>query len=121
MKLIIAVAWGGLAVYVAVLLIRPRWFDRPLFEVLLNAGLGGHARALLVRLPHIAALIVFQFSALHAFGVDVPLVYALATLPVVSWSRCCRSRSRVSAPRRRQWSSSSHASRTARRPCRKRR
>src|SRR3954471_20792472 len=40
-KVIIAVAWGGLAVYVAVLLIRPRWFDRPLFEVLLNAGLRG--------------------------------------------------------------------------------
>src|SRR4029077_4121628 len=81
-KVIIAVAWGGLAVYVAVLLIRPRWFDRPLFEVLLNAGLGGHARALLVRLPHIAALIMFQLSALRAFGVDVPLVYALATMPI---------------------------------------
>jgi uncharacterized membrane protein YbhN (UPF0104 family) len=52
------------------------------FEVLLNAGFGGHARALLVRLPHIAALIAFQFAALHAFGVRVPLVDALATLPV---------------------------------------
>lgn len=81
-KLIIAVAWGGLAVYVAVLLIRPRWVERPLFEVLLNAGLGGHARALLVRLPHIAALIMFQLTALRAFGVEVPLVYALATMPI---------------------------------------
>ena len=54
-----------------------------MFEVLLNAGLGGHARALAVRIPHIAALVVFQFSALHAFGIRVPLVDAMATLPVI--------------------------------------
>jgi len=71
-------ATGGMAVVA----IRPRFVDRPLFEVLLSAGLGGHARALVVRLPHIAALIAFQFSALRAFGVEVPLVYALATLPI---------------------------------------
>ena len=54
-----------------------------MFEVLLNAGLGGHARALAVRVPHITALVVFQFAALHAFGIRVPLVDALATLPVI--------------------------------------
>ena len=54
-----------------------------MFEVLLNAGLGGHARALAVRVPHITALVVFQFAALHAFGIRVPLVDALATLPVM--------------------------------------
>jgi hypothetical protein len=81
-KVLIAVAWGGLAVYIALVAIRPRWLDRPLFEVLLNAGIGGHARALAVRVPHIAALMAFQFSALRAFGIQVPLVYALATLPI---------------------------------------
>jgi hypothetical protein len=81
-KVLIAVAWGGLAVYATLVAIRPRWLDRPVFEVLLNAGIGGHARALAVRLPHIAALVAFQFSALHAFGVRVPLVYALATMPI---------------------------------------
>jgi hypothetical protein len=81
-NMIIAVFWAGLVVYAAVVAIRPRFVDRPLFEVLLSAGLGGHARALVVRLPHIAALIAFQFSALRAFGVEVPLVYALATLPI---------------------------------------
>jgi len=59
-----------------------RWLDKPAFEVLLNAGLGGHARALLVRLPHIAALMAFQYSALRAFGVEVPVGYAIATLPI---------------------------------------
>ena len=34
-------------------------------------------------MPHIAALIAFQFCALRAFDVRVPFVDALATLPVV--------------------------------------
>jgi uncharacterized membrane protein YbhN (UPF0104 family) len=81
-KVLVAVAWVGLAIYVVLVALRPRWLDRPVFEVLLGAGLGGHARALLVRLPHIASLVAFQFAALRAFGVEVPLVDALATLPV---------------------------------------
>jgi len=81
---LVLVAYAGLAVYVAVVAVRPRWLAaRPVFEVLLNAGLGGHLRALLVRLPHIAALLTLQISMLWAFGVHVPLVNALAALPVV--------------------------------------
>jgi hypothetical protein len=81
-KILVAVAWGGLALYATLIAIRPRWLDRPIFEVLLNAGLGGYARALAVRIPHIASLIVFQFAILRAFAVRVPLVDALAMLPV---------------------------------------
>ena len=81
-KVLVAVAWAGLAIYVVLVAVRPRWLDRPVFEVLLNAGFAGHARALLVRLPHIAALVTFQFTALRGFGVHVPLVNALAALPV---------------------------------------
>jgi len=81
---LVAVAWAGLAVYTVAVVVRPRWLaKRPLFDVLLGAGLGGHARALLVRLPHIASLIVFQLFMLRAFGVAVPLVVALAVMPVV--------------------------------------
>ena len=83
-SVIVVVAWIGLAVYGAVVAVRPRWLrERPVFDVLLGAGLGGHARALVVRLPHIASLIAFQILMLRAFGVEVPLVDALATLPVV--------------------------------------
>jgi hypothetical protein len=81
-KALVVVAWIGLAIYVGLVAWRPRWLDRPVFEVLLNAGFGGHARALAVRLPHIASLIAFQFAALRAFGVNVPLVDAIAVLPV---------------------------------------
>jgi lysylphosphatidylglycerol synthase-like protein len=81
-KILVVVAWGGLAVYATLIALRPRWLQKPIFEVLLNAGIAGHARALAVRLPHIAALVMFQFSVLHAFDVRVPLVDALAVLPV---------------------------------------
>jgi len=81
---IVAVAYAGLAVYTAALIIRPRWLrTRPIFDVLLAAGARGHLKALLVRLPHIAALMVYQTIVLRAFGVRVPLVAAVASLPVV--------------------------------------
>jgi hypothetical protein len=81
---IVVVAYAGLAVYVVALVARPRWLaSRPLFEVLLGAGLPGHARAVAVRLPHIAALFAFQICMLRAFGVAVPVVEAVAALPVV--------------------------------------
>jgi len=83
-KLIVAVAYAGLAIYVAAVIAKPRWLaSRPLFDVLLGAGLAGHARALLVRLPHIAILFVFQIVMLRGFGVAVPILQAIAALPVV--------------------------------------
>ncbi|HVZ88898.1 MAG TPA: hypothetical protein VHG72_18150 [Polyangia bacterium] len=83
-KVIVAVAYAGLAVYVAAVIARPRWLaTRPLFDVLLGAGLAGHAKALLVRLPHVAALFAFQITMMRAFGVQVPVLDALAALPVV--------------------------------------
>jgi hypothetical protein len=82
--IITVIAWAGLAVYGLVVWRKPRWLaSRPLFDVLLSAGLVGHARALLVRVPHIAALMAFQTSMLRAFGVAVPLGQAIATLPIV--------------------------------------
>ena len=81
---IVTVAWIGLAVYAVTVALRPRWLAaRPLFGVLLNAGIAGHARALLVRLPHIACLLVFQISLMRAFGIGVPILDAVAVLPVV--------------------------------------
>jgi uncharacterized membrane protein YbhN (UPF0104 family) len=84
LKLIVAVAYAGLAVYVLAVITKPRWLtSRPLFDVLLGAGLGGYARALLVRLPHIAILFTFQIFMLRGFGVAVPILQAIAALPVV--------------------------------------
>ncbi len=81
---VVGCAWAGLGAYVAVVIARPRWLvSRPIFDVLLSAGVGGHLKAMLVRLPHIAALIAFNLTALRGFGVAVPLGTAIAALPVV--------------------------------------
>jgi hypothetical protein len=82
--IIVVVAYAGLAIYVVALAARPRWLSsRPLFDVLLGAGLFGHARALAVRLPHILALFAYQILMLRAFAVAVPVLDAVAALPVV--------------------------------------
>jgi hypothetical protein len=83
-SVIVGAAYAGLAVYALVVALRPRWLAaRPIFDVLLSAGLGGHLRALAVRIPHIATLVALQFSMLRAFGVAVPLSQAIVTLPLV--------------------------------------
>jgi hypothetical protein len=83
-SVVVGAAYAGLAVYALVVWRKPRWLaNRPIFDVLLSAGIKGHARALLVRVPHIAALVAFQTSMLWAFGVDVPLGQAIVALPIV--------------------------------------
>ncbi len=97
----------GMAVYVALLLVQPRWLrespavetgaDRALgrfflrgwallvavFSPLLQAGVLGHARALFVRLPHLLVLLLWHFFALRCFGIQVPFLTAMLFLPVV--------------------------------------
>jgi len=77
-------AYGALAVYLVLLLLRPRWLtSRPIFDVLFAAGLSGHVRALAVRVPHLAALMAFTYASLRAFGIEVPVAQAIACLPIV--------------------------------------
>ena len=79
---LIWIAYVGLAVYISLLVWRPRGCSaRPILDVLLNAGLGGHVRALVVRIPHVAILLVLNHVALHAFGVRVPVLQTLALFP----------------------------------------
>jgi hypothetical protein len=54
-----------------------------LWEPLHEAGLSGHIRALVVRLPHLAVLLVWHFIALRCFRINVPVHVALLYLPVV--------------------------------------
>jgi uncharacterized membrane protein YbhN (UPF0104 family) len=77
-------AYAALAVYAVLLLLKPSWLtSRPIFDVLFAAGVSGHLRALLVRIPHIGILMVFTFASLRAFGVQVPAAQAILYLPVI--------------------------------------
>ena len=81
---VVGVVWTGLALYVTLVAARPRWLaSRPVFDVLLSAGLGGHLKAMLVRLPHVAALMAVELVALRGFGVVLPWSVALGAMPVV--------------------------------------
>jgi hypothetical protein len=83
-KVILLVAWAGLAVYVVAVTVKPRFLqERAVLQVLLTAGLGGHARALFVRLPHIASLVALQYTAMRGFHIAVPLTLAIVALPLV--------------------------------------
>jgi hypothetical protein len=81
---LIRVAYIGLAVYVVLLIWRPAFLrQRPILDVLLNAGVSGHVRALAVRIPHVVSLLILNHVALHAFGVRVPALQVLLCYPVV--------------------------------------
>lgn len=84
LKLVVAVACAGLAVYIGLVAAKPRWLvSRPIFDVLLSAGIAGHFRSMAVRLPHILALMALSWFSLAAFGVVVPIAKAVMCLPIV--------------------------------------
>ena len=83
-NLIVLAAYAGLAIYIVLVAIKPRWLvSRPIFDVLLSAGVSGHLRAMAVRLPHIITLMMLSWFSLAAFGVVVPVTKAILCLPIV--------------------------------------
>jgi hypothetical protein len=84
LKILVAVGYGIFGLYIVLVVVKPRWLtSRPLFDVLLTAGLSGHVKALVVRLPHVSSLVLFSYASLRAFGVAVPLAQAVLYLPVI--------------------------------------
>jgi hypothetical protein len=84
LKLIVLVAYAGLAIYIVLVAAKPRWLvSRPIFDVLLSAGVGGHLRSMAVRVPHILTLMIFTWTSLAGFGVVVPIGKAILYLPIV--------------------------------------
>ncbi len=83
-RLVLLVAYLGLVVYIVLVALRPRWLvARPILDVLLTAGLKGHLRAMLVRLPHICTLLVLSWVSMAGFGVIIPVTKAVLCLPIV--------------------------------------
>jgi hypothetical protein len=84
LRTIVLGAYGGLAVYIVLVAVRPRWLaSRPIFDVLLSAGVKGHLRCMAVRVPHILTLLLLSWFSLAAFGVIIPVDRALLCLPMV--------------------------------------
>ncbi|HEY3359357.1 MAG TPA: hypothetical protein VGQ83_39270 [Polyangia bacterium] len=80
---------SAFVLYLVIIKIRPRFLARrEVLKPLFDAGLIGHAKAWLVRFPHVAGHIVFQWLLLRLFHVDLPFGAAAMLLPiifVISW------------------------------------
>ena len=50
---------------------------------LLEAGIRGHLRALVVRMPHLLVLLVWHYLALRCFHIDIPVHLAICYLPLI--------------------------------------
>ena len=84
LHLVVLVAYAGLAVYIVAVSLKPRWLaKRPIFDVLLSAGIRGHLLAMAVRVPHIIALLALSWFSLAAFGIVIPVGKAILCLPIV--------------------------------------
>jgi uncharacterized membrane protein YbhN (UPF0104 family) len=84
LMLLIGGALAGVAVYAGVLAARPRWLaGRSLLAPLFEAGLGGHARAVLARAPHMLLLALLHWGAFRVWGIEIPFLRGVALMPVV--------------------------------------
>jgi hypothetical protein len=75
---------AAFVVYLIVIAIRPRLLARGVFAPLFDAGLRGHALAILGRLPHVSVVILGNWVAMRAWGFELPLGDALLYLPAVA-------------------------------------
>ena len=70
--------------YLALLAIAPRGLARRrVFAALFEAGIAGHLRAMLLRVPHLGVLFLGTWLPYAFFGVDVPLGTALVYVPII--------------------------------------
>jgi hypothetical protein len=73
---------GGVVFYSGLLLLKPSVLaKRELLAPLFQMGVVGHVKGVLVRLPHVAVLLMWHFVSLRMFKMEVPLVDALLYLP----------------------------------------
>lgn len=81
---LIAGAFAGIVLYLAVIAARPRWLaDRPPLAPLFEAGLGGHLRAAAARLPHLLLMAALQWGSLRIWGIPVPFWRGVSLMTVV--------------------------------------
>lgn len=77
--------FSAFAVYLVVVAIKPRFLARwSVAQPMLDAGLRGHLKAVGVRAPHMALVFLAHYLTMRAFGIDIPLLAFLSTMPFVS-------------------------------------
>ena len=76
------VAFG---VYLGVIAIRPAFLSRwQILAPLFDAGLRGHAIAIIGRLPHVTVIVLSYWVAMRVWGIPVPFAAAATMMPAVA-------------------------------------
>lgn len=75
----------GLVVYLVIIVAAPKSLWRiewlaPLFD----AGMRGHAGAIIARVPHVIFIVFSQWLAMRVWGIDVPVSAALTVVPAIA-------------------------------------
>jgi hypothetical protein len=84
MRWVSSVGLAAFVLYLGVIALRPKFLARvPVLSTLLQAGVGGHLKAGLVRLPHVLGHVLFQWAILRMFHIDIPLASAATLLPII--------------------------------------
>jgi hypothetical protein len=82
LRLVPLLCGAGVLIYAAILWWKPAPRARHrLLGALFEMGISGHAKGVLVRLPHVGVLLVWHFLALRMFGIAVSPLQALLYLP----------------------------------------
>lgn len=80
----LAITCSGFALYLLVIGFAPSFLSQhELFAPLFDAGLRGHVVAMIGRLPHVIVIVVVQWVALRAWGIQVPFIAGVALTPIV--------------------------------------
>jgi uncharacterized membrane protein YbhN (UPF0104 family) len=80
----LAIGCSGLFLYLIVIAIRPAFLARrDLFAPLFEAGVRGHLFAMAARMPHVVVIVLAQWVALRAWGIQVPFVVGVLIMPIV--------------------------------------
>lgn len=75
---------GGAVFYFFLLWLRPQRLTAiKLFQPLFAAGISGHFKATLVRIPHICIVVLTHIVGMRLFAVDVPVAAGLVFIPLV--------------------------------------
>lgn len=82
--LVVGLGLAGVAVYLTAIGLRVPWLQRwEMLAPLFDAGLSGHLRAVVARLPHMLLLAVLHWGAFRVWGIAVPPELGIALMPVV--------------------------------------
>lgn len=75
---------AAFVVYLVIIALRPALLARrEVFRPLFDAGLDGHARTMIARLPHVAMIVAGHWFAFVAWDIDVPFWEAMTVMPLI--------------------------------------